>query len=95
MDRFKSIATQDQNYIQELVRYVHLNPLRAGICKTLDELNAYPWSGHAALGGEGGKSRAFQETASVLKRFGTTRLDSRRNYLKIMLNSREALLLIR
>ena len=35
-DRYKSILTQDQNYIEELVRYVHLNPVRAGICKDLD-----------------------------------------------------------
>jgi REP element-mobilizing transposase RayT len=49
MDRFKSIVTQDQNYIQELVRYVHLNPVRAGICKTLRELDRYPWTGHPAL----------------------------------------------
>ena len=26
-DRYKSIATQDQNYIEELVRYIHLNPV--------------------------------------------------------------------
>lgn len=33
MDRFKSIATL--YYVQELVRYVHLNPVRAGICKSM------------------------------------------------------------
>jgi REP element-mobilizing transposase RayT len=84
MDRFKSIATQDQNYVQELVRYVHLNPVRACICKTLTELNTYPWSGHSALVGTGGKTRPFQETGSVLKRFGTTDIDSRKYYMKFM-----------
>jgi hypothetical protein len=46
MDWFKSIATQDQKYVQELVRYVHLNPVRAGVCKNIDELDAY----HTPLG---------------------------------------------
>ena len=40
-DRFKSIASQDQNYIEELVRYIHLNPIRAGICGTMKELEQY------------------------------------------------------
>ena len=31
MDRYKSIATQDQNYLQELIRYVHLNPVRGRV----------------------------------------------------------------
>ena len=28
IDRFKSIATQDQYYVEQLVRYIHLNPVR-------------------------------------------------------------------
>ena len=51
MDRFKSIATQEQNSVQELVRYIHLNPVRAGICKDLAELEKYPWCGHGGLAG--------------------------------------------
>lgn len=50
-DRFKSIVTQDQGYVEELIRYVHANPLRAGICKSPKELERYPWTGHAVLMG--------------------------------------------
>ena len=46
-DRYKSLVAQDQGYAEELVRYVHLNPVRAGVCKTLARLSSYPWSGHA------------------------------------------------
>lgn len=67
-DRYKSIATQDQNYIEELVRYIHLNPVRAGICKTMGDLDCYPWSGHAVIIGE--KNVTFQDVGAVLKRFG-------------------------
>jgi len=67
-DRFKSIATQDQNYVEELVRYVHLNPVRAGVCPSVALLETYPWSGHAVL--VGNRTCEFQHTADVLRRFG-------------------------
>ena len=31
-DSYKSIVSQDQYYIEQMVRYIHLNPIRAGIC---------------------------------------------------------------
>ena len=39
-------------YLQELVRYIHLNPLRAKIIKTLTDSDKYPYSGHSALMGK-------------------------------------------
>lgn len=83
MDRFKSIATQDQHYVEELIRYVHLNALRAGICKDLDALEKYPWSGHCALMNAHVR-RSFHETESVLKRFGSTVKDARGNLREYM-----------
>lgn len=68
MDRYKSIATQDQRYIQELVRYVHLNPIRAGVCRDLDHLGVYPWTGDAAI--MGNAISDFQDTQTVLRCFG-------------------------
>jgi Transposase IS200 like. len=84
MDRFKSIATQDQNYVEELVRYVHLNPVRAGICKDLKGLEKYRWCGHGALLGLKGR-RTFQDTKTVLKRFGRTPREAYVNYQKFLL----------
>lgn len=49
LDRYKSIVTQDQNYLLELIRYVHLNPIRAAMCGNLTELKKYHWSGHRNL----------------------------------------------
>jgi hypothetical protein len=48
-NRFKSVLVHDETYFLRLVRYIHLNPLRAGILSTLDDLDAYPWSGHRNL----------------------------------------------
>jgi hypothetical protein len=49
------------------VRYLHLNPLRAGIVKDLPVLDCYPWSGHAALVGQ--REYLWQDTATVLGQF--------------------------
>jgi hypothetical protein len=35
----------------ELTRYIHLNPLRAGIVRSVKELDRYPWTGHSAIVG--------------------------------------------
>lgn len=46
-NRYKSIVCDQDAYLLELIRYIHLNPLRAGIVHTLEELDAFPWCGHA------------------------------------------------
>ncbi len=43
-NRYKSIVCQKDVYLKELVRYIHLNPVRAGIVSDLKELNKYPYS---------------------------------------------------
>ncbi len=48
-NRYKSIVCEEDPYLLELVRYIHLNPLRAGLLKDLPDLDRYPWSGHAAI----------------------------------------------
>ena len=37
-NRYKSILCQENTYLLELVRYIHLNPIRAGIVKDLKSL---------------------------------------------------------
>jgi len=39
-------------YLLELVRYIHLNPLRARLVKDLKALDSYPYSGHSVLMGK-------------------------------------------
>lgn len=83
LDRYKSIAAQDQYYLEQLVRYIHLNPLRAGVCKSISQLNTYPWSGHAVLMGK--RKSDFQDTRSVLQRFGQSTFLARKNYLEFLM----------
>lgn len=80
--RFKSIITQDQFYLEELIRYVHLNPIRAGICKTMSDLDQYPWCGHSALIGK--RNHAFQTTEVVMRRFGSNIEKARKRYREFL-----------
>ena len=67
-NRYKSIVCEEDPYLLELTRYIHLNPLRAGILRTLKELERYPWTGHSAIVGM--VKRGWQDTAEVLRYFG-------------------------
>jgi REP element-mobilizing transposase RayT len=51
-NRYKSIVCEEDQYLLELIRYIHLNPLRAGLIKDLKELDKYPWTGHSAIMGK-------------------------------------------
>jgi REP element-mobilizing transposase RayT len=67
-NRYKSIVVEDDPYLLELVRYLHLNPLRAGIVPDLRALARYTYAGHAALCGS--RAIPWQETETVLAHFG-------------------------
>ena len=77
-NRFKSILCQEDPYLKELVRYIHLNPLRAKIVPDLKSLNSYPYSGHSALMGK--RTRDWQSTEYVLGLFGNSIPSGRRSY---------------
>lgn len=44
-DRYKSQNVEDQNYLLHLIRYIHRNPEKAGICKTEN----YKWSSYSEI----------------------------------------------
>jgi len=63
----------------ELVRYIHLNPLRANVVSSLSELNAYKYSGHSALAL--GNKNSWQDASYVLSYFGDSLRSARKKYL--------------
>ncbi len=81
-NRFKSILCQENVYLMELVRYIHLNPIRAGIVRNLRELESYPYNGHSVLLGK--IKREWQETSGVLGFFGEKVTLARRAYKEFM-----------
>ena len=75
-NRYKSIICQEDVYLQELVRYIHLNPIRARIIKTLDELESYKYCGYSSLMGK--IERQWQDTDYVLGSFGKRKYQARK-----------------
>jgi REP element-mobilizing transposase RayT len=84
-DRFKSVLCQDQEYAQQLIRYIHLNPLRAGKVKTLEELKTFAWCGHGfLLGVKDAYGEKFQNREESLCRFGGNEKDAIKAYLQYL-----------
>jgi hypothetical protein len=80
-DRFKSVLCQDQEYAMELIRYIHLNPLRAGMVKTLEQLKTWAWCGHGyLLGVENAYGERFQNREECLRRFGSNENGTLKTY---------------
>jgi len=77
-NRYKSILCQEEPYLQELVRYIHLNPLRAAVVSSLKGLDRYLYSGHSRLIGYAKDS--WQETEAVLALFGKRTAAARKDY---------------
>ena len=81
-NRFKSTLVHDETYLLELVRYIHLNPLRAGVISTIDELDMYPWTGHRWLVCDSGLS--WQSVAAVLSCYGADIAAARTAYRRFV-----------
>jgi putative transposase len=77
-NRYKSIVCEDDPYLLELTRYIHLNPVRAGLVEDMKELRKYPWTGHSALMGT--IQREWQDTDTVLAYFGSRLKQARDRY---------------
>jgi len=54
-NRYKSVVCEEEAYFRELVRYRHLNPLRAKVVVDLRALDLYPRRGQATLPGHLGE----------------------------------------
>ncbi len=81
-NRYRSIICQEDAYLKELVRYIHLNPLRAGIVPDYESLCTYPWSGHAIL--LNNRACAWQDTGYTLSFFGVKPSKARTSYLEFV-----------
>lgn len=77
-NRYKSILCEREAYLLELVRYIHLNPLRAQLVRDLDELDHYPYAGHSALMGR--RVYGWQAVADVLGQFARRAGAAREKY---------------
>ncbi len=81
-NRYKSILCEEDPYLLELVRYIHLNPVRAGLAKDLRQLRSYRYSGHAVIVDT--MRHEWQDRDYVLGFFGKTEGQARRNYVSFV-----------
>jgi REP element-mobilizing transposase RayT len=77
-NRYKSILCEQEPYLLELVRYIHLNPLRARQVGDLEELENHPYAGHGALMGK--RRTDWQAVGFVLGHFAEREAAARRAY---------------
>lgn len=79
-NRYKSIVCQEDVYLLELVRYIHLNALRAGMVSSVHELAEYPYSGHGMVMGL--RRNGWQDWRYVLSMFGKKVGEGKKRYLE-------------
>jgi len=63
--RYRAIICQDEPYLATLIRYIHLNPVRAGL---VDDPGAYAYSGHDAY--VAGRASPVADPSDVLAQLG-------------------------
>ncbi len=73
--RYKALLVDREAYLLELVRYIHLNPVRA---RLVEEPLDYPWSGHRAYLGK--EQVPWLSTDWVLSQFDDRLGIARRRY---------------
>ena len=77
-NRYKSIICEEEPYYLELVRYIHLNPLRAKLVEDFSKLDRYRYCGHAVLMGK--VRHDWQNRDYTLRRFGLKEGEAKRAY---------------
>jgi len=74
--RFKAVLVEADEYLKQLSRYIHLNPVRAGM---VEHCRDYPWSSYRALSGYVA-SPEWLETDWLLSLFGEDRGTAKKRY---------------
>lgn len=82
--RYQAILCDRDTYLLELVRYIHLNPVRS---KMVSDPGEYLWSSHRDyLNSGSAKAGAMVQSEWILKQFGPNVAEARRNYAAFVLD---------
>jgi putative transposase len=82
--RFSARLVEDQNYLDQLIAYVHLNPVSAGL---VDDPADYPLSGHREI--LSNERAGLVDVDGILMAFGGTLRTARRRYVRALAGARE------
>lgn len=67
-NRYKARQIEDDAHLRNAIRYVHVNPLEAGIVGSLAALEEFEWAGHAIL--VSGRQSDLLDVGAALAPFG-------------------------
>lgn len=81
-NRYKSEALSRESHYRELVRYIHLNPIRAGTVSSLEELAGYLWTGHRRI--VSGNGADWQDLESIRDMFHSPRRTWQQEYVDFL-----------
>ena len=75
-ERYKTVLVEQDAHMLEVVRYIHLNPVRADVVKHPDEDD---WSSHRIYAGLS-KAPHWLDTGFILSQFADAPIEARRQY---------------
>ena len=78
--RYRAVMVERDSYLLELIRYVVLNPVRAGL---VDEAGDWPWSSYLAMIGSASRHE-WLRTDWVLRQFGKSRGRAVKGYVNFV-----------
>lgn len=81
--RYKAVLVDADVYLQELTRYIHVNPVRAEMVKEPED---YPWSGHRVYLGL--ETIPWLTTEWVLSQFSERLATARRAYKRFVMDGK-------
>lgn len=81
-NRYKSIVCDGDAYLMELVRYIHLNPVRARLVPDIQDLTSYRWCGHRQMMGRGKEQLITEDDIFAL--FARHKDAARKAYLQFL-----------
>lgn len=83
---FKSLLCQNSHHLSELIRYIHLNPLRANLIRSYADLSEWKWSGHnLMLNNDNAIGADFVDRKTMLDLFSQNENDALKMYHQYML----------
>ena len=88
-NRYRSRLVDDDRDLLGVIRYIHGNPLRAGLVRSAEALDRFPWCGYGALTGER-PPRSFEATTATLRLLADEPTEARqllRNWIQQPLDS--------
>jgi REP element-mobilizing transposase RayT len=77
--KYRGVRVDGQTELPQLVRHIHLAPLKAGLT---DDLAEYPWTSHLVYIGL--ESAPWVTTEATLRHFAASGPDPRRGYIEFM-----------